>query len=287
MLDITDFQACFNNIRIVLVNTSHPGNIGATARAMKNMGLSHLTLVDPEQFPSPVATGRAVNAADVLERAQVTKTLEEALQGCGLVIGASARVRRIPWPLMSTVETAVKVADESLQNQVALVFGREDSGLNNEELQLCHFHVHIAADEKYSSLNLAAAVMVISYELRMELLRRQREGAPVPVPDPDAIVEGVDWDVPKATGQQLENFYVHLEQAMIDLNFHDPENPRLLMMRMRRLFGRIRPDQMEISILRGLLSHVDMLNERATRNITVEQQRQERRAAKKGADESE
>jgi tRNA (cytidine32/uridine32-2'-O)-methyltransferase len=279
--NIENQQNCFNNIRIVLVNTSHPGNIGATARAMKNMGLSHLTLVDPEQFPSPVASGRAVAAVVILERAKVVATLEEAVSDCGLVIGASARVRRIPWPLMSPVETAVKVADESRLNQVALVFGREDSGLTNEELQLCHFHVHIAADENYSSLNLAAAVMVICYEVRMELLRRASLTAPAPVQNDETIVEGVDWDVPKATGQQLENFYTHLEQTLVDLYFHDPENPRLLMMRMRRLFGRIRPDQMEISILRGLLSHVDMLQERAARNISVEQQRQERRAAKK------
>ncbi len=281
MSNIENQQNCFNNIRIVLVNTSHPGNIGATARAMKNMGLSHLTLVDPEQFPSPVASGRAVAAVDILERAKVVATLEEAVSDCGLVIGASARVRRIPWPLMSPVETAVKVADESRLNQVALVFGREDSGLTNEELQLCHFHVHIAADENYSSLNLAAAVMVICYEVRMELLRLASLTAPAPVQNDETIVEGVDWDVPKATGQQLENFYTHLEQTLVDLYFHDPENPRLLMMRMRRLFGRIRPDQMEISILRGLLSHVDMLQERAARNISVEQQRQERRAAKK------
>jgi tRNA (cytidine32/uridine32-2'-O)-methyltransferase len=170
---------------------------------------------------------------------------------------------------------------------VALVFGREDSGLTNEELQLCHYHVNIPADEEYSSLNLAAAVMVISYEVRMALLRRV--GEPLARTDSshdvagaqgqaeDVVVAGLDWDVPRATGQQLESFYTHLEQAMIDLNFHDPENPRLLMMRMRRLFGRIRPDQMEISILRGLMSHIDMLNERATRNITVEQQRKERK----------
>jgi len=282
---IENQQNSFDNIRIVLVNTSHPGNIGATARAMKNMGLSHLTLVDPEQFPSPVATGRAVAAVDILERAEVVQTLEEAIRDCGLVIGTSARLRRIPWPLMSPVETAVKVADESRLNKVALVFGREDSGLTNEELQLCHFHVNIAADEKYSSLNLAAAVMVISYEVRMELLRRAALAAPAPVHKDEAIAEGVDWDVPMATGQQLENFYTHLERVMIDLYFHDPENPRLLMMRMRRLFGRIRPDQMEISILRGLLSHVDMLKERVDRNITVEQQREERRAAKMDSDD--
>ncbi len=282
-----DFQSNFDNIRIILVNTSHPGNIGATARAMKNMGLRHLYLVDPQDFPSGVATGRAVGAADILEKAVVTSTLEEAIVDCGLVIGASARARRIPWPLLSPPQCAEKVADDNGQNEVALVFGREDSGLTNEELQLCHYHVHIPADEEFSSLNLAAAVMVISYEVRMALLRRQggqpaaiqHEVAAAKEAAEDVVVEGLEWDVPRATGQQMESFYCHIEQVMIDLNFHDPENPRLLMMRMRRLFGRIRPDQMEVSILRGLLSHVDMLNERATRNISVEQQRQERRAA--------
>lgn len=280
MSDPIDFQACFDNVRIVLVNTSHPGNIGAAARAMKNMGLSKLTLVDPEDFPSPVASGRAVSAVNILEAATVTKTLEEAVAGCGLVIGTSARIRSIPWPLISPQQCAQHVADDSRQNEVALVFGREDSGLTNEELQLCHFHVNIPADEKLSSLNLAAAVMVISYEVRMELLKRQAAGEQAPVaPADEDIVEGVEWDVPKATGKQVEGFYTHLEKTMIDLNFHDPENPRLLMMRMRRLFGRIRPDQMEISVLRGFLAHIDMLNERATRNITVEQQRQEKREA--------
>lgn len=280
MSDPIDFQACFDNIRIVLVNTSHPGNIGAAARAMKNMGLSKLTLVDPETFPSPVANGRAVSAVNILEVATVTKTLEEAIAGCGLVIGTSARIRSIPWPLISPQQCAQQVADDSRLNEVALVFGREDSGLTNEELQLCHFHVNIPADEKLSSLNLAAAVMVISYEVRMELLKRKEAGQPVPVaPADEEIAAGVEWDVPKATGKQVEGFYSHLEKSMIDLNFHDPENPRLLMLRMRRLFGRIRPDQMEISVLRGFLAHIDMLNERATRNITVEQQRQEKREA--------
>lgn len=280
MSDPIDFQACADNIRIVLVNTSHPGNIGAAARAMKNMGLSKLTLVDPEDFPSPVAKGRAVSAVDILENAVVTETLEEAIAGCGLVIGSSARLRSIPWPLMTPRECAVKVADDSRLNEVALVFGREDAGLTNEELQLCHFHVNIPADEKLSSLNLAAAVMVISYEVRMELLQREAAGQRVPeAPTDEAIAAGVDWDVPKATGKQVEGFYTHLERTMVDVNFHDPANPRLLMLRMRRLFGRIRPDQMEISVLRGFLSHIDMLHERATRKITVEQQRQEKREA--------
>ena len=280
MSEVFDLQACANNIRIVLVNTSHPGNIGAAARAMKNMGLSKMTLVDPEDFPSPVASGRAVSAVDILENAVVTKTLEEAVSGCGLVIGASARIRSIPWPLISPPQCAKQAVDDSVRNEVALVFGREDSGLTNEELQLCHFHVNIPADEKLSSLNLAAAVMVISYEVRQELLRRQAEGKPMVKPAEEEIAEGVEWDVPKATGKQIESFYEHLEQVMIDLNFHDPDNPRLLMMRMRRLFGRIRPDQLEVSVLRGFLAHIDMLNERATRGISVEQQRQEKREAK-------
>lgn len=280
MSEVFDLEACANNIRIVLVNTSHPGNIGAAARAMKNMGLSKLTLVDPEDFPSPVAFGRAVSASDILENTVVTKTLEEAVSGCGLVIGASARLRSIPWPLISPPQCAQKAVEDSQQNEVALVFGREDAGLTNEELQLCHFHVNIPADEKLSSLNLAAAVMVISYEVRQELLRRKELGLPNVAPADDVVADGVNWDVPKATGKQVESFYTHIEQVMVDLNFHDPDNPRLLMLRMRRLFGRIRPDQMEISVLRGFLAHVDMLNERATRGISVEQQRQEKREAK-------
>lgn len=280
MSDVFDLEACANNIRVVLVNTSHPGNIGAVARAMKNMGITKLTLVDPESFPSAVATGRAVSAVDILENAVVTETLAEAVRGSGLVIGASARQRSIPWPLISPVECAARAVQDGVQNEVALVFGREDSGLSNEELQLCHFHVNIPADEKLSSLNLAAAVMVICYEVRMELLRRQGSEHNAPAPSAEEIVAGVEWDVPKATGEQVESFYTHLERVMVELNFHDPDNPRLLMMRMRRLFGRIRPDQMEISVLRGFLAHVDMLNERVTRNISVEQQRQEKRDAK-------
>ncbi|MDX1492117.1 MAG: RNA methyltransferase [Pseudohongiellaceae bacterium] len=286
---MSDSQApnsLFDNIRVILVNTSHPGNIGATARAMKNMGLRHLYLVDPRDFPSGVATGRAVSAADILESAVVTNTLEEAVSDCGLVIGASARSRKVPWPLLSPVQCAQKVVGEAANNQVALVFGREDSGLSNEELQLCHFHVHIRSDEEFSSLNLAAAVMVIVYEVRMAVLGLKEEGeqvshdvAAATNQAEDVVVEGLEWDVPRATGQQMENFYEHLEQVMVDLNFHDRENPRLLMMRMRRLFGRIRPDQMEASILRGFLSHIDMLQERAERNISVEQQRQEKRDA--------
>jgi tRNA (cytidine32/uridine32-2'-O)-methyltransferase len=237
-----------SNISVVLVNTSHPGNIGATARAMKNMGLSKLVLVQPENFPSGVAVGRAVSATDILDAARVVETLQEAVADCGLVIGASARSRRIPWPMLSPQACAEKVIREKDTNRVALVFGREDSGLNNEELQLCHFHVQIPADENYPSLNLAAAVMVICYEVRKAAL--DRIGTAV-------RAEDEFWDQEKATGEQVEHFYTHLERVMVKIDFHDPENPRQLMQRMRRLFSRIRIDVMEMNILRGILTNIE------------------------------
>ncbi len=260
----------FSNIRIVLVNTSHPGNIGAAARAMKNMGLRHLTLVEPRDFPSGVAVGRAKAALDILDNAVVTATLEEAVADCTLVIGASARSRKIPWPVLSPTQCAEQIIAESRSSKVALVFGREDTGLSNDELQLCHFHVQIPADDEYSSLNLAAAVMVLSYELRLAMLQRdqgyQRSGSEIEQPaDTESPVahpadgEEAYWDIVKATGEQMEYFYIHLEQVMVDLKFHDPENPRLLMTRMRRMFNRIRPDRMELSILRGLLTYVEFV----------------------------
>lgn len=238
----------FSNISVVLVNTSHPGNIGAAARAMKNMGLNQLTLVQPVNFPSSVAVGRAVSALDILESARVVDSLQEAVSDCGLVIGASARSRRIPWPMLSPEQCANKVVSEQKLNKVALVFGREDSGLNNEELQLCHFHVQIPADEVYSSLNLAAAVMVICYELRKAALAQTGV---------NEKAEDEFWDQEKATGEQVEHFYEHLERVMVAIDFHDPDNPRQLMQRMRRLFSRIRIDVMEMNILRGILTHIE------------------------------
>ncbi|HAT27810.1 MAG TPA: tRNA (cytosine(32)/uridine(32)-2'-O)-methyltransferase TrmJ [Gammaproteobacteria bacterium] len=238
----------FDKVTVVLVNTSHPGNIGACARAMKNMGISRLTLVQPADFPSGVAVGRAVSALDILENATVVESLEAAITDCALVIGASARSRKIPWPMLSPAQLGVKVVRELEMNKVALVFGREDSGLNNDELQLCHFHVQIPADENYSSLNLAAAVMVICYELRKAGLDRKG------IKD---TAEDKFWDQEKATVKQVEHFYQHLERVMIAIDFHDPENPRQLMQRMRRLFSRIRIDVMEMNILRGILSNIE------------------------------
>ena len=240
-----------SRIRIILVNTSHPGNIGATARAMKNMGLSRLYLVAPADYPSGVALGRAASALDVLDGAVVVESLQAAVADCGLVIGTSARSRHIPWPVLEPDDCAARAVAASAANEVALVFGREDRGLSNEELQLCHFHVQIPANEEYSSLNLAAAAMVLCYEVRKAALA-QSAGHP---PSPRILEE--NWDRELATVEELELFMEHLERVMIRVDFHDPKNPRRLMARVRRLFGRISLDKMEINILRGILTHVE------------------------------
>ena len=236
------------HIKIVLVNTSHPGNIGATARAMKNMGLSRLALVNPVDFPSGVAVGRAASALDLLEQAEVVNTLGEAIADCALVIGSSARSRSLPWPMLTPEQSTAKLIKESQSAKVALVFGREDSGLNNEELQLCHFHVQIPASPEYSSLNLAAAVMVLCYEIRRAVLRDE---------EADDKAEDEYWDQERATVKQVEYFYEHLERVLVEIDFHDPDNPRQLMQRMRRLFGRVRIDAMEMNILRGILTNIE------------------------------
>ncbi|KAB0549255.1 tRNA (cytosine(32)/uridine(32)-2'-O)-methyltransferase TrmJ [Pseudomonas argentinensis] len=236
------------NIRVVLVNTSHPGNIGGVARAMKNMGLSRLVLVEPRQFPSEEAVARASGATDILDSAQVVSCLEEALAGCSLAFGTSARERRIPWPLIDPREcgvAAVQKADEGAE--VALVFGREHAGLTNEELQRCHFHVHIPSDPAFSSLNLAAAVQVLTYEVRMAALAG--ENAPV-APRQDAIEEG---DQP-VTADEMESFYGHLEKSLVEIGFLDPASPRHLMTRLRRLYGRSEVTRLEMNILRGILT---------------------------------
>lgn len=238
----------FSNIRIVLVNTSHPGNIGAAARAMKNMSLSRLVLVQPEEFPSGVAVGRAASAVDILENAVVVDSLQKAIADCSLVIGASARSRSIPWPMLSPRETGAKIVEESARHPVALVFGREDSGLLNEELQLCHYHVQIPANVDYSSLNLAAAVMVLSYEVFQAATESQQEQ--------DKSLEA-GWDQELSSAEQMEHFYDHLERVLVRVDFHDPDNPRQLMQRLRRLYGRIRIDVMEMNILRGILTHIE------------------------------
>ncbi|SRR5579883_155591 len=230
-----------NNIRIVLVNTSHPGNIGSAARAMKTMGLTRLYLVGPHEFPSHKADEMASGAVDILKNAVVTETLDEAIADCGLVIGTSARSRTIPWPMLTPRECGEKSAQESNVHQVAVIFGREQSGLTNEELHRCHFHIQIPSNPEYSSLNLAAAVQVIAYELRVA----------------SEMPSAFEWDYRFANEKEMEGFYLHLEKVLVALDFLKPEAPRQLMTRLRRLFNRARLDEMEMNILRGILGAVE------------------------------
>lgn len=236
-----------NNIRIVLVNTTQPGNIGGAARAMMNMGIANLYLVQPEVFPSDRAVWRAAGAKSLLHSAVVVDSFEDAIADCQFVVGTSARERRIPWPLVDPEICAKEVlAEAQAGNQIALVFGRENSGLTNDELQKCHAHVHIPSNPDYSSLNLCAAVQVICYALRMELLRQDDQ---LPIKE--------QWDEPLATSSEMDNMLEHFEATMMSTGFHDPDNPRQTFTRLRRLFNRIRPDKSEIAILRGFLSSVD------------------------------
>lgn len=240
-------------IRIVLVNAAHPGNIGGVARAMKNMGLERLHLVAPGEYPSRLAFQRAAGALDILDNAVIVDSLADAIADCGLVIGASARLRGISWPMLNPRECGRRAVSEAAEHEVALVFGREDRGLTNEELQRCTFHVNIPANPDYSSLNLAAAVQVLTYEARMAAIEQQQGELP----------DLNDWDIPPARHRELERYYEHLEQALVDIDFHQRDNPRQTMARLRRLYGRIRLDEKELAILRGMLTAV----QRAARQL--------------------
>jgi TrmH family RNA methyltransferase len=229
-----------NNIRIVLIETSHPGNIGAAARAMKNMCLDRLHLVAPQRYPSEEATSRASGADDLLARAQVHDTLDQALEGCRLVVGTSARPRTVSWPVQAPHEAARGLFEASRQGEVALLFGREKSGLSNSELDRCHFLVHIPTSADYSSLNLGAAVQLLSYEVYLASL-----GGRQTTQEPERDL---------ATAEMMQGFHEHLVQALDDVGFTDPEQSEKLLRRLRRLFQRARPDKDEINILRGILS---------------------------------
>ena len=232
------------NLRIVLVGTTHPGNIGASARAMKTMGIDSLVLVNPMNFPHADATARATGADDVLLRARVTDNLADAIDDCRLVIGASARLRRISVPEMDPRACASRVAEVTREAQVALLFGREQSGLSNEEMDRCHFLVRIPTNPNYHSLNLAAAVQVLAYEMRTA----REHVAVIETPGPKAPL--------LAPVAEMERFYRHLEQVLCETGFLNSANPRHLMRRLRRLFNRAVPDQNEVNILRGILTSV-------------------------------
>jgi TrmH family RNA methyltransferase len=231
-----------SNIRVALLNTSHPGNIGAAARAMKTMGLTDLWLLNPLHFPDAEATARASGADDLLARTQVCQHLDDLLEDCRLVVGASVRARSIPCPVLSPRECASLVREETGQGRVAVLFGCEQSGLSNAEIDRCHYLVQIPASPVYASLNLAAAVQVIAYELFVAHATK----------DPQEGSCSLNH-VPVSAGE-LERFYEHLEATLVQLEFLDPANPRQLMRRLRRLYNRARPDQNEINILRGILT---------------------------------
>lgn len=233
------------NIRIVLVETSHTGNMGSVARAMKTMGLTNLYLVNPLVKPDSQAIALAAGASDVIGEAKIVDTLDEAISGCSLVVGTSARSRSLPWPMLDPRECGIKSVEEGQHAPVALVFGRERVGLTNEELQKCHYHVAIAANPEYSSLNLAMAVQIIAYEVRMAFLqsvetpRAQHDDSPYPLVD------------------DLERFYQHMEKTMTDSGFIRAASPGQVMSKMRRLFTRARPERDELNILRGMLSSLE------------------------------
>jgi tRNA/rRNA methyltransferase len=232
-----------NNIRIVLSHTSHPGNIGAAARAMKTMGLERLYLVNPKSFPDPVADARAAGAADVLENARVCTTLDEALAGTVLAVAVTARRRDLSHEMLSAHQASSRMLALAPQGEVALLFGTEMSGLSNAELDKCQLLATIPANPEFTSLNLASAVQILAYELRMAFLGE----AEVPVAKA----------LETASFEDVERFYQHLERTMIDTGFLDPACPGRLMQRLRRLFARARPEKEEVSILRGILTSVE------------------------------
>jgi tRNA/rRNA methyltransferase len=229
----------FDNIRIVLSHTSHPGNIGAVARAMKTMGLHALYLVNPKSFPDPEAVARAANADDILQQAKICRELDEALENTVLTAAITARPRDLSHTTFDARLGAIELVQLARQQPVALLFGPENSGLTTAEVNKCQIIVHIPANPHYSSLNLASAVQIMTYELLMALT-----GNAIPSP-----VKGELADF-----NEMELLYAHLEQLMSASGFLDPQKPKLLMRRIRRLFARARLEKEEVQILRGILT---------------------------------
>ncbi len=235
-----------DNVRVVLVQPTHPGNIGGVARAMKTMCLSSLYLVDPVEYLVQEARARAGGAQDVLLGSKRCVSLADALAGCRLVIGTSARTRSLPWPTLDPGVGAERLVAEARQGPVALVFGREKTGLSNAELDLCQYMIEIPSNSRYASLNLACAVQVMSYEL----MRVQRK---------EGVQQVSHWregNAPLARREDMERFYRHLEDVLIESGFLDPVKPRRLMRRLYRLFNRACLDENELNILRGILAAV-------------------------------
>ena len=229
-----------HRIKIVLVEPSHPGNIGASARAAKTMGIESLALVNPKSFPDSHATARATDAVDVLERAEVCNSLQEAIADCTFVVGTSARARGLSVPEILLQNLGKRVWQEINQGNVAIVFGRESSGLSNKEMDLCHGATTIPTSWEFASLNLSAAVQVVCYEIFTATL----ENIPSEKNEEEAM----------ATVEELENYFKHLEEVLYQIEFLNPKQPKLLMRRLRHLYNRTRLTQTEVNILRGILS---------------------------------
>ncbi|MGI9276901.1 MAG: tRNA (cytosine(32)/uridine(32)-2'-O)-methyltransferase TrmJ [Endozoicomonas sp.] len=233
----------FNNIRIILINTFHPGNIGSAARAMKTMGLSDLCLVTPQSFPDPAAESMAAGAQDVLKNARIFHGLDDAIADCSLVIGTSARTRNsnVNRPMLEAEDCADQLIREASSNPVALVFGQETMGLTNEELEKCHFHACIDANPEYPVLNVASAIQILCYEIRKSRVRQEQAG-----------IEKKTEEYP--LNRELELFYEHLEETLTDIDFIIQQHPGMVMTRLRRFFTRARPEAKELNMLRGILA---------------------------------
>ncbi len=228
-----------------MVEPSHPGNIGGAARAMKTMGLSSLALVNPKRFPDPQADWRAAGALDLIEATQVYDTIQDSITDSVWVVGTSARSRHVPWPLLSCDEFAQNVVQKFADDdEISILFGREDNGLTNEELSLCNVHVRIPSHEQYGSLNLAMAVQIVAYELFKTKPNSAELGE-------------MEWDKPWASHGEVESFVQHLESVMEKVGFSDPDESRSVEIRLRRLFARMQMDKTEVQILRGILTHID------------------------------
>ena len=265
--------AHLSHVRIVMVNTTLPANIGSALRAMKTMGLNKLVLVAPKTYPHPDIDALAAGATDLIEQIEVVEQLEDAIADCHLVFGTSARSRTIPWPLLDARPAAVKSLNAVAQygQNIAIIFGREDRGLTNEELALANYHVTIPVNEEYGVLNVAQAIQVICYEMRMAAIDVVGK-----IADPAATMqvtdsEAMQWDEPLVNHEQMQQFYPHLEKMLAEIEFMDPKNPRLLPLRLRRLFGRIQLDRMEYHLLRGIFSRVQAMNNGSWKKSTSTQ----------------
>lgn len=242
------------SIRIVLVATTHPGNIGSAARAMKVMGLHELWLVRPERYPAPEATAMASAATDVLEAARVVGSVREAVADCGLVVGTTARSRHLPWRVVEPREAAADLLAAARSGPVAILFGAERAGLTNDEIEQCQRLLTIPAAPRYASLNVAMAVQLVAYEIWLA----QRSGATA-----DVRPAGEEGGVPLASALEMERFYEQLERVLLEIDFRDRTGSGHLMARLRRLFNRAVMDQNEVNILRGVLTAVQGRRRRA------------------------